>query len=297
MTLRAFPRLFAALVLALLGLAAFAPRQALARPDSYSFEGYDYTEAEIALMRSGIGHGENGLSALGRRDWVTAERECRAAYDAFVSASVPAKGKVATFYIQVKACMADAYAGQQRWEQACQWYGNSGFVSLVFSNPRAACARLERSEQSVPQAAPQSVPVSRPAAPSATDYGAAVGGFSSDLRALNSASDRGARQDAANRLSGQCDRLWTFRKTNPTARGAADFCMGIVKFEQGEAEDGCQAMWMSARGLDAVRSAPLSQAEAGDLAILEQSLKGYRTSCASKGYAWPGFAEDWLHKS
>ena len=284
-----FPRLFAALVFSLLGIAALAPSKALARSDRYSFEGYEYTEAEIALMQSGVGHGQNGLAALGRRDWVTAERECRAAYDAFVNASVPPKGKVATFYIQVKACMADAYAGQQRWEQACRWYGNSGFVSLVLSNPRAACARQERSEQSLP--------MSRPAVASTTDYGAAVDGFSGDLRALNAASDRGARQAVTSRLSGQCDRLWTFRKTNPTARGAADFCMGIVKFEQGETEDGCQAMWMSARGLDAIRSTPMSQAEAGDLAVIEQSLKGYRSTCASKGYAWPAFSADWLHKS
>ena len=270
------------------------PTAAVAGSERYSFEGYDYTEAEIALMRSGVDHGQNGLAALGRRDWVTAERECRAAYDAFVSASVPPKGKVATFYIQVKACMADAYAGQQRWDRACKWYGNSGFVSLVFSNPRAACARYEQQQS---QQVTREDPPSRPAMPSNSEYGMAVAGFSSEVRALNASTDRGARQAGAARVSAQCDRLWTFRKSNPTARGAADFCMGIVKFEQGETEEGCQSMWMSARNLDAVRAPAMSPAEAGDLAALEQALKGYRSSCASKGFAWPGFSEDWLYKS
>lgn len=280
----------------LLGGSILIPIAAEARSGTRTFEGYEFSEAEFQTMQAGAERAQNGARALAEGDWVTAERECRAGYDAWTGVGMPARGKAAGFYIQVKACMADAFAGQKRWDRACKWYSLNNYVSAIFANPRQACAQYEAQQSGQSEA-----PVSRPAQPqpevATSEYGAAVAGFSARIRALNASTDRGSRLANAGQISEQCDKLWNFRKTNPTARGAADFCTGIVKFEQGEVEEGCQAMWMSARSLDAVRSAPMSSAEAGDLNNLEQALQGYRSSCAAKGYAWPGFAEDWLHKS
>ncbi|MEY4951584.1 MAG: hypothetical protein RL299_8 [Pseudomonadota bacterium] len=277
---------------ALLSGSLLVPTAFAAGAGSRTFEGYEFSEAEFAIMKAGVEHAQNGARALAARDWVTAERECRAGYDAFTGVGMPSRGKAVNFYIQIKACMADAFAGQKRWDRACKWYGLNNYVSAIYANPRRACAEYEQ-QQSVQQDAP----ASRPAPPQASGYGAAVSGFSGRVRALNSSTDRGSRMANVAQVSEQCDQLWNFRKTNPTARGAADFCMGIVKFEQGEVEEGCQAMWMSARSLDAVRTASMPQSEANNLTTLEQALKGYRSSCASKGFAWPGFTEDWLHKS
>lgn len=287
-------RLLLAAISVLLSGSFLVPIAAEAGSGTRTFEGYQFTEAEFQTMQAGAERAQNGARALAERDWVTAERECRAGYDAWTGVGMPARGKAVGFYIQVKACMADAFAGQKRWDRACKWYGLNNYVSAIFANPRQACAQYEQQQQ---QGIQQDEPVSRTTPQQTSEYGAAVSGFSGQIKALNSSPDRGARMARVNQVSEQCDRLWNFRKTNPTARGAADFCMGIVKFEQGETEEGCQAMWMSARSLDAVRTTAMSQAEASDLATLEQALKGYRSSCASKGFAWPGFAEDWLHKS
>lgn len=294
MTLQSPVRLLLIAAAVLLSGSLLAPAPAWS--GTRTFEGYQFTEAEFQTMQVGAERAQNGAQALAAGDWVTAERECRAGYDAWTGVGMPARGKAAAFYTQIKACMADAFAGQKRWDRACHWYGLNNYVSARFANPREMCAQYERQ-----QGAQQDTAVNRPApaqtqAPT-SEYGAAVAGFSGRIKALNAAPDRGARMAAVTQISEQCDRLWNFRKTNPTARGAADFCMGIVKFEQGETEEGCQAMWMSARNLDAVRTASMPQSEAGDLANLEQALKGYRSSCAAKGYAWPGFTEDWLHKS
>jgi hypothetical protein len=112
----------------------------------YSFEGYDFTKAEMETMKSGLERAQVGVEALGRRDWVTAGRECRAGYDAFTGVGMPAVGKAASFYVQVKACMADAFAAQGIMDRACKWYGNNNYVSLIYSNPRQVCADYERGQ-------------------------------------------------------------------------------------------------------------------------------------------------------
>lgn len=248
---------------------------------TFVFEGFHFDAAEKARINQANDLLQNGVNALKRNDWATAQRDCTRAYGIFNNVGLPNQGMGKEAYQWALACIADSHAGRGNWSEACDRYREIGYYSLRIGNPRQMCAQQGSAEGS--------------SLSTHSEYAASYRIFTERVTRLTALPEGSARTALAQELTGDCTRLRTFRQQVPPALAAAGYCSGIVAFEQGNSANACRTMWTSAGWIRIALQKQMLAEQRSHGERLQSTLDTYRPICADLGYAWPEFGGLWPH--
>ncbi|MBD3730749.1 MAG: hypothetical protein IE933_13700 [Sphingomonadales bacterium] len=285
MTLRTMIRLALLAMLA----CAIAPPPALAdgEVEGYTVDGTTMSVESGRIYAAGTANLRSGIAALERQDYRTAQRECRAAYDKYTSIDLHGMGATGSLRQQwdgLKGCIADSYLGLGDRQTACDWYKVAHWTSLRFENPGEICNELRASQDK--------------ASRDWGNYARSFAGFSdiaTRLNAMPGGSERTAF--ALERLNPACGELAGYQQTVTGAVGAAAYCEGMVLFEQGQSNAGCQAFWMGAGHLAKMAGNGTSPQNETHIGQMRAQLESFRATCAQQGFAWPAYGTAWPRSS